>query len=318
MMPAIRMVDASAGPAGVYSPKFLAFALENPKAPEATEALALALQTSGGVLGKAGTYKETLKAIGGTFATHPGIGDLARRLGRESEPEALAALRAILEKNTDPMVQALACRSLIRGLTSAATIGERINTMSVVRDSYLKLRGKAWTDAMVTGVDAAKAESAALAARFSERYAAILPELEIGNPLPELVSRDLDGKTVRLSDLKGRVVVLDVWATWCGPCVAMIPHEREMVERLKGKPFTLVSISADEELATLKKFLDKEPMPWNHWWNGSTGGIIDTLDIRYYPTIFVLDQKGVLRFKDVRGEALEKAVNGLLSTADAE
>ena len=74
--------------------------------------------------------------------------------------------------------------------------------------------------------------------------------------------------------------MLDIWATWCGPCVEMIPHEREMVERLKDQPFALVSISTDEKKETLIKFLAREKMPWTRWWNGHKGGIIDDWDMR--------------------------------------
>jgi thiol-disulfide isomerase/thioredoxin len=108
------------------------------------------------------------------------------------------------------------------------------------------------------------------------------------------------------------VVVLDIWATWCAPCKAMIPHEREMVERLRDKPFVLVSISADEQKETLTKFLAREKMPWTHWWNGNEGGILEDWDVQGYPTIYVLDAKGVIRHKDLRGEKLEEAVNKLL------
>jgi thiol-disulfide isomerase/thioredoxin len=125
----------------------------------------------------------------------------------------------------------------------------------------------------------------------------------------------VDGKQARLSALKGKVVVLDIWATWCPPCRGMIPHEREMVERLKDKPFTLVSISADSEKKTLTDFLAKENMPWTHWWNGDQGGIVEEWEVEHYPTIYVIDAKGVIRHKELRGEELEKAVNDLLKEA---
>jgi thiol-disulfide isomerase/thioredoxin len=136
--------------------------------------------------------------------------------------------------------------------------------------------------------------------------------LAIGMPAPELKSVDLDGKPVQLADLKGKVVVLDVWAVWCGPCQAMIPHQRELVKRLDGKPFALVSISVDEKRATLAEFLKKEPMPWTHWYEGPGGKIIADLNVCYYPTIYVLDAKGVIRHKDLRGKFLDQSVDALL------
>lgn len=136
--------------------------------------------------------------------------------------------------------------------------------------------------------------------------------LAIGMAAPELKSVDLEGKPVRLGDLKGKVVVLDVWAVWCGPCRAMIPRERELVKRLDGKPFTLVSISVDEKRETLAEFLKKEPMPWTHWYEGPDGKIIADLNVCSYPTIYVLDAQGAIRYKDVRDKFLDQAVDTLL------
>ncbi|MBI1901200.1 MAG: TlpA family protein disulfide reductase [Planctomycetia bacterium] len=142
--------------------------------------------------------------------------------------------------------------------------------------------------------------------------------LAIGMPAPELSSVDLEGKAVQLSDLKGRVVVLDVWATWCGPCRVMIPHQRELVKRLDGKPFTLVSISVDEDRETVAEFLKNEAMPWTHWHNGTKGSIIADLNVWSYPTIYVLDAKGVIRSKDVRGKLLDQAVDALLKEVERQ
>ena len=91
-----------------------------------------------------------------------------------------------------------------------------------------------------------------------------------------------------------------------------------MVERLKDKPFQLVSLSIDDEVKTLKEFLTKEKMPWTHWWAGPGGwsaNFTDDWNIRAIPAIFVLDAKGVIRHKNIRGEELEKAVNALLDEA---
>ena len=157
-----------------------------------------------------------------------------------------------------------------------------------------------------------KKEAVALRKTLHEKYGDVAADVSVGKPAPEIVIRDIDGKEAKLSALKGKVVVLDIWATWCPPCRAMIPHEREMVERLKGKPFALVSISADAKLETLKEFLSQEKMPWTHWWNGSEGGVIDDWDVQAFPTIYVIDAKGVIRYKGVRDEKLEEAVNELL------
>ncbi len=137
--------------------------------------------------------------------------------------------------------------------------------------------------------------------------------LKVGKLLPEVNGETLEGKKQTISDFRGKVIVLDVWTTWCGPCKAMIPHQKEMVTRLKGKPFELLSISCDEEKEVLVDFLKKNDMNWKHWWVGKRGEFSKSLNISFYPTVYVIDSKGVIRFKNIRGKELDNAVDTLLA-----
>ena len=139
------------------------------------------------------------------------------------------------------------------------------------------------------------------------------PGPAVGQVAPDFSGKTIDGTSVHLSELRGKVVVLDFWATWCPPCRAMIPHEREMVQRLAGKPFALVGISADTDEAALRDFVREERMNWTHLLDGPHGPIITTYEVEYYPNIYVLDAKGVIRYKDVRDRELERAVEKLLA-----
>jgi thiol-disulfide isomerase/thioredoxin len=147
--------------------------------------------------------------------------------------------------------------------------------------------------------------------------------LAIGQPVPALEGTELrDQKKQTTASLKGNVVLLDIWATWCGPCVGMIPHEREMVKRLADKPFKLVSVSVDEKKDTVTKFLVKNEMPWTHWWDdGEENPLIQTLKVRGYPTLYLIDAKGTIRRKwsgvPDPIETLDKAVDELVKEATA-
>ncbi len=94
----------------------------------------------------------------------------------------------------------------------------------------------------------------------------------------------------------------------------MYPYERSLVKRLEDKPFALLGINSDRNKDELKKVMEKEHIIWRSWWDGGrTGGpIASTWNVHGWPTVYVLDQKGVIRYKNVRGPAMDKAVDALL------
>ena len=95
----------------------------------------------------------------------------------------------------------------------------------------------------------------------------------------------------------------------------MYPHERSLVKRLEGQPFALIGINSDRDREALKKVMKKQGITWRSFWNGGgTGGPISSAwNVRAWPTIYVLDHKGVIRYKNVRGERMDEAVDKLLA-----
>jgi hypothetical protein len=99
----------------------------------------------------------------------------------------------------------------------------------------------------------------------------------------------------------------------------MYPHERSLVKRLDGKPFALLGVNSDIDKEELKKAMEKEKITWRSWWEGHQQGPISTQwNVTAWPSIFVIDAKGIIRYKHVRGEALDNAVNALLREVGVE
>jgi peroxiredoxin len=150
--------------------------------------------------------------------------------------------------------------------------------------------------------------------------------LSIGNIAPETAGRDMDGRPMKLSDYRGKAIVLSFWATWCPPCMAMVPHERSLVERLEGKPLVLIGINGDEDLEHARKIVQSEKITWRSWSDGKPPGPIATQwDVRSWPNFYIIDAKGVIRYKFrsfgekfAFDKEFEDVLDGLLKEMDRE
>lgn len=145
-----------------------------------------------------------------------------------------------------------------------------------------------------------------------------LENIQVGKPAPAIDGMGMDGKPLKLSDYKGKVVVLVFWGTWCGPCMAQVPHEREMAKRYQDRPFAILGIDCDSDKSAALKVMKKEGITWPNWNDGDPGEgpIVKSYHVKGFPTIIVLDEHGTIRQKDVIGSSLDKAVDELLANLE--
>jgi hypothetical protein len=100
----------------------------------------------------------------------------------------------------------------------------------------------------------------------------------------------------------------------------MYPHERSLVKKLSDKPFALIGVNSDPDLAEIRKIVKEKELTWRSFWNGPKGtqGPISTQwNVQGWPTIYVIDHEGVIRYKDVRDERLDAAIEELVSKAES-
>jgi thiol-disulfide isomerase/thioredoxin len=142
-----------------------------------------------------------------------------------------------------------------------------------------------------------------------------------GKPAPEIEGTDADGKTFRLSDFKGKVVLLIFSANWCGGCVELHPMERKLVEKYRDRPFVMLGVSRDVKLDTLKADTASGEITWRCWWDGLHGPIGEQWNLNGIPGIILLDDKHTFQNIAINRyttqEEIEQAIDTLLKKAQA-
>ena len=133
----------------------------------------------------------------------------------------------------------------------------------------------------------------------------------INKPAPDFQGTDLMGETLSLAQYRGQVVLLDFWATWCGPCIAEMPNVKRTYEKYKDQKFQIVGISLDNSTAPLEAYIEKEGIAWRQYLD--SGGRVSLLyNVRAIPSTFLIDGAGIIRKVNLRGYALESAVADLV------
>jgi thiol-disulfide isomerase/thioredoxin len=128
--------------------------------------------------------------------------------------------------------------------------------------------------------------------------------------VPEITLKDTTGKTVKLSSLKGKVVLIDFWASWCGPCRRANKHLKELYSKYKDKGLEILSISVDESQRNWKKAIKEDKTSWLHVLDDKN--YANTWGIQYIPTTFLIDKQGNFASVNPDISDLDKLIKKLL------
>jgi thiol-disulfide isomerase/thioredoxin len=139
-----------------------------------------------------------------------------------------------------------------------------------------------------------------------------------GEPLPGFILSDMGGKAHSLSHYRGKVVMLNFWATYCGPCIKEIPSMQRLKEKLAGKPFEILAINMAEEQADVAAFLQRHKIQVNFpILLDQEGTVIEQWMISAVPTTFIIDPEGRIKYALYGGlewdnDEVINTINGLL------
>jgi thiol-disulfide isomerase/thioredoxin/tRNA A-37 threonylcarbamoyl transferase component Bud32 len=257
--------------------------------------------------------EEALRVLERDHLTKPGMTWVCQLLAEQPSPAGDRLLAALMEKHPDRDVRGLAGYALAKSLDGQ------------------------WTLASTADPD----KAAALSRRADEQYQRVIKEygevaygrsklgatakadrqrflyLKVGRPAREIEGEDVAGESLKLSDHRGKVVVVSFWANWCGYCRQLYPHENELVQRYKDRPFALLGINCDEDRTEVAQVQKRVGITWRSWWSraGKNGEIRSEWLVDAFPTVYVLDHNGVIRYsyRGVPGPELDTAVETLLA-----
>jgi len=142
------------------------------------------------------------------------------------------------------------------------------------------------------------------------------PELARARMAPPFAITTTNGQRVSMDDLAGKVVLLDFWATWCGPCREALPHMREIAKKFQGEPLVVLSVSLDTDERAWKAFVAKNEMTWLQYRDdGFMGPMAKGFGVREIPHTFTIDADGVLQDEHIGDASIEGKLNKLVHRA---
>ena len=137
---------------------------------------------------------------------------------------------------------------------------------------------------------------------------------------PEIQGEDTEGNFFKLSDYRGKVVLLDFGAEWCGWCKKFWPRGNRLVKKYKDQPFVVLGVNLDADLSTAKAIHDSGQASWRSWWDGRNSAIQQQWRVSGLPAFYLINARGVIRqiIEGYPGSELEEAIEVLVKDAEEE
>lgn len=198
------------------------------------------------------------------------------------------AVRTILAQNTNGYIRHRAAFTLAHLVSEAGEARQeeaRELYLRVVKEYKAEAIEESWRGVAEELVNTAQREIDGLLFRG------------VGGKAPDLKGLDLDGKPIELSEYKGKVVLLSFWASWCGPCMRLIPHERKLADQFKDRPFVVVGVNGDKIEDLDRRILETHKISWRSFQNERPGQktIAREWNLVGWPELYIIDHTGKIR-----------------------
>ena len=150
--------------------------------------------------------------------------------------------------------------------------------------------------------------------KIVEQYLLLNKELKIGDKFVDFEMLDSNGRQRKLSEFEGKIVLLEFWASWCGPCLSDMPYLKKTYENYNKYGFEILAVSFDMNKEDWLKAIEENNLNWNHVTElksyGNTAGFI--YGVSGIPDNYLIDEKGIIKARDLRKDKLDKALEKMI------
>jgi len=137
---------------------------------------------------------------------------------------------------------------------------------------------------------------------------------DVGQMAPDIIGPDLQGRPFKLSDYRGRVVIVTFWAHWCKLCRDRYADEKALIQRYDGQPFTFLGVNVDRDLEVIAPINQELGTTWRSWWDGGhPGKVFRAWRGTAMPSVFLIDGRGIIRAKNFGMEGIDARIDALIA-----